>query len=99
MRLIPDCDREVVIDRAMRWLVMYLRSRDPREFDGMNRRAFITRTLVAVHHMLNPPHDTDTLSRRPGLKTESLQPFLRSGRCAVLASQLIASGDVSPEAA
>jgi hypothetical protein len=59
----PTVDRSDVIDRTLRWVEFYLRSRPPLFFDGMNGRAFLALILSSAYKMLTPP-ELDG-SRRP----------------------------------
>jgi hypothetical protein len=51
----PNAERKVVIDRTLRWVEMYLRSRSAARFDGMNSRAFLALILASAYKMLTPP--------------------------------------------
>src|SRR5439155_1169032 len=45
-----------LVDRTLRWVRMYLRSRDPSEFEGMGRDAFLAQICAAAFRMLTPPN-------------------------------------------
>jgi hypothetical protein len=46
---------EVLVDRTLHWLEVYLRSHDPSDFTQNSQEVFRTRLLVAASKMLNPP--------------------------------------------
>src|SRR5262245_42586397 len=51
----PDVERQVVIDRTLHWIEMYLRSRSPDSYEGMDSRDFLALILASAYKMLTPP--------------------------------------------
>jgi hypothetical protein len=47
-------DRTLLVDRTLRWVEMYLRSRDAREFTEMTREKFLAQLLAAAYKLLTP---------------------------------------------
>jgi hypothetical protein len=50
----PRVERKVVIDRTVRWIEMYLRSRSATFFNGMDTWAFLALILASAYKMLTP---------------------------------------------
>jgi hypothetical protein len=48
-------DREILVNRTLHWLRMYLRSLDPSDFAMMSPDAFRARLLAAAFRVLTPP--------------------------------------------
>jgi hypothetical protein len=59
-RLVPrdqparDRDRALLVHRTLRWMEMYLRSRDAGEFTHMGRETFLAQLLAAAYKVLAP---------------------------------------------
>jgi hypothetical protein len=51
--------REILIERALHWTAMYLRSREPSEFAGMGRDRFVLSLLARAFKLLTPPGPKD----------------------------------------
>jgi hypothetical protein len=51
----PDVERKVMIDRTLRWIEMYLRSRSPASCEGMDTQDFLALILASAYRMLTPP--------------------------------------------
>src|SRR4051794_19700318 len=49
-----DCDRGILVERSLRWVEIYLRSRPPWEFHGLTCERFLAHLLAAVYKMLVP---------------------------------------------
>jgi hypothetical protein len=47
-------EREILVERALHWTAMYLRSREPAEFAGMGRNRFVADLLVRAYKLLTP---------------------------------------------
>jgi len=54
--------------RALRWLEMYLRARDPSLYQNLGRRTFVISLMLATYRWLDPldPNRFDALSLSPG---------------------------------
>jgi serine phosphatase RsbU (regulator of sigma subunit) len=68
----PNVERNAVIDRTLRWVEMYLRSRPPFFFDGMDTRAFLALILSSAYKMLTPP-ELDGPRELTSMDSEPLQ--------------------------
>jgi hypothetical protein len=51
----PHVERKVLIDRTHHWVEVYLRSRAPQSFEGMELQTFLARILASAYMMLMPP--------------------------------------------
>jgi hypothetical protein len=51
----PDVERKVVVDRTLRWIELYLRSRSPGFCVGVDIRAFLAMILASAYKILMPP--------------------------------------------
>jgi hypothetical protein len=57
-RLVPGdpqpCERALLVERTLRWVEMYLRSREVSDFTEMTRDKFLAQLLAAAYKMLTP---------------------------------------------
>src|SRR4029077_11343515 len=67
----PDVQRKVVIDRTLHWVEMYLRSRSPALYEGMDSQDFLALILASAYKMLTPPE----LDGRRESVSESSEPL------------------------
>jgi hypothetical protein len=61
-------ERNIVIDRTIRWIEMYLRSRSATSFNGMDNQEFLALILMSAYQMLTPPEldwPQDTVAAMP----------------------------------
>jgi hypothetical protein len=68
----PSGERKVLVDRAQRWVEMYLRARSPSFFHGLDARAFLALILTSAYKMLTPP-ELDGPRERVSVMSEPLE--------------------------